>query len=302
MQSSPSSPDASDGPLRLAAAIGALQVPAGAVALSWLGQAGFVLKSPGGIRLALDPYLSNSCEALGREAGLDMRRRWPAPLRPRELVGYEAILLTHSHQDHLDPQTVQPYLRAGGRGTFIAPHDAVDRLCALGVPVERILPIWPNRTHQIGDVSIRATFAIPLGGDDLNHVGYLVSVTGGPRLYFTGDTDFNDILGLSVAPHKPDVMMTVINPAFRNLSPREAARLAKAVNPRWVVPCHHDLFADNSLPDRLLRTNLLIEGMVDTFCPLPHGSIQLFRKQRGGAVLTAPAKTTAKRAAGRRAS
>ena len=70
---------------------------------------------------------------------------------------------------------------------------------------------------------------------------YLISVAGGPRIYFTGDTDYNDILGLSVAPHRPDVMVTVINSAFRNLSPREAAQLAKTINPRWVVPCHHDI-------------------------------------------------------------
>jgi L-ascorbate 6-phosphate lactonase len=234
------------------------------------------------VRIALDPYLSNSCEASGRVGGVDMRRRWPAPLRPRDLVGFDAIVFTHSHQDHLDPQTVGPYLRSGGHGTFIAPHEAADRLCSLGAATESVLITWPNCTHQIGDVSVRATFAIPLGGDDLTHVGYLISVTGGPRLYFTGDTDYNEILGISVAPHQPDVMVTVINSAFRNLSPREAARLAKAIKPRWVVPCHHDLFPDNSLPDRLLRTNLLIQGMAEAFCPLPHGDIRFFSKRRRG--------------------
>ena len=274
---------------RLARAFASVCVPNGSLAIAWLGQAGFLLKSPNGVRLAIDPYLSNSCEALGRQAGLDMRRRWPAPLQPRELIEFDAIAFTHSHQDHLDPQTIEQYLRAGGRGAFIAPHDAVDRLCNLGVATEGILPIWPNRIHRIRDLSIRSTFAIPLGGDDLTHVGYLVSVTGGPCIYFTGDTDYNEILGLSVAPHKPDVMVTVINSAFRNLSPREAAQLAGAVNPRWVVPCHHDLFRDNSLPDRLLRTNLLIQGMAEKFCPLPHGAIRIFRK-RG----TAPAEAAAK--------
>ncbi len=265
--------------VRLGPTLEKLAVPRGSVAIGWLGQAGFVLKSPRGFRLAIDPYLSNSCEAIGRAAGLNMRRLVPSSLSPRELLGFNGIAFTHSHQDHVDPETVVPYLRAGGRGPFVAPHEASDRLRSLGVAEDRIHLTWPNHITEIGDFSIRATFAIPFAGDDLTHIGYFVSVRGGPRIYFTGDTDYNDILGLSVAPLRPDIMVTVINPAFRNLSPQDAAQLAKVINPRWVIPCHHDLFADNSLPDRLLRTNLVIQGIPDTFCPLEHGVPRIFRRR-----------------------
>lgn len=251
-------------------------MPDGSVGLAWLGQAGFVVKSPAGVLLAIDPYLSNSCEAVGKEAGLVMKRLVPSPLLPSDLAPFDAIAFTHSHQDHVDPETVQPYLKTNGRGALIAPHEAADRLQALGAPADRIRLIWPNHTQQVGDLSLRATFAIPFAGDDLTHIGYLVEVRGGPRIYFTGDTDYNEILSISVAPFHPDVMVTVINPAFRNLSPREAASLAKAIGPRWVVPCHHDLFADNSLPDRMLRTNLVLQGIGETFCPLQHGIMRIF--------------------------
>ena len=36
--------------------------------------------------------------------------------------------------------------------------------------------IWPNKSLTLGDLTIRATFAIPLAGDDLTHVGYLLCV------------------------------------------------------------------------------------------------------------------------------
>lgn len=261
----------------------AMRVPRGSVALGWLGQAGFVLKSPRGCRLALDPYLSNSCEQVGRAAGVNMRRQVPPPLRPAELIGFDAVLITHSHQDHLDPETLGPFLQAGTDAPFIAPHEAANALRFLGVQDRHIRLTWPNHIEQIGDLTIRATFAIPFDGGDLTHVGYLISVREGPRIYFTGDTDYNDILGIAMAPHRPDVMVTVINPAFRNLSPREAAKLAKTIKPRWVIPAHHDLFPDNSLPDRLLRTNLLLEGMTDAFCPLQHGEVRIF--SRRGALL-----------------
>jgi L-ascorbate 6-phosphate lactonase len=267
----------------LGPALASLDVPRGSVAIGWLGQAGFVLKSPRGIRLAIDPYLSNSCEDIGKAVGLNMRRLVPSSLSPVELLGFDALVFTHSHQDHVDPETVKPYLRAGGQGPFIAPHEASDRLISLGVTADRIRLTWPNHVIEVGDFSIRATFAIPFAGDDLNHVGYLVTVRGGPRIYFTGDTDYNEILSLSVAPLRPDIMVTVINPAFRNLSPREAARLAKAINPRWLIPCHQDLFADNSLPDRLLRTNLVLQEMTEVFCPLEHGVPRIFRRRNAAA-------------------
>jgi len=263
---------------KMAKALAETQVPVGSLAMGWLGQAGFVLKSPKGTLLGLDPYLSNSCEALGAQHGFDMQRMVPAPLSPEDLLPFHVVAFTHSHQDHIDPETIQPYLRAGGSGLFIAPHEASDQLLSLGVRSEQIKLIWPNHEVVIGDFSIKATFAIPLDGGDLNHIGYLVEASGGPRIYFTGDTDYNEILSISVAPYRPDIVVTVINGAFRNLGPREAARLVKEIGPQWAVPCHHDLFADNRVPDRLFRTNLVLQGMGDTFCPLVQGAIRLFVK------------------------
>jgi L-ascorbate 6-phosphate lactonase len=258
----------------------ACKVPRGSVALAWLGQAGFVLKSPQGKLLAIDPYLSNSCKAVGAPIGVNMDRLVPVQMEPEDLKGFDALVFSHSHQDHVDPETIKPYLKAGGNGPYIAPHEAANLLIKLGAKAEQISVTWSNNTHQVGDFTLKTTFAIPGGGDDLTHVGYLIDVRGGPRIYFTCDTDYNEVLSLSVAPYQPDIMVTVINPAFRNLSPADAARLAKAIGPKWVIPCHHDLFPDNSLPDRILKTNLMMQGMADAFCPLEHGKIRLFSDKK----------------------
>jgi L-ascorbate 6-phosphate lactonase len=137
-------------------------------------------------------------------------------------------------------------------------------------PSETVM-IWPNKTHTLGDLSIRATFAIPFAGDDLTHVGYLLAVRGGPTVYFTGDTGWHDLLADAVAPHKPDVLVTVINPAFRNLSPAEAALLARRLDVKVAIPCHYDLFADNCQPPQLLHTNLKLQGIGDRYRVLRHG-------------------------------
>jgi L-ascorbate 6-phosphate lactonase len=263
---------------KLATALAECEVPAGSLAIGWLGQAGFVLKAPGGTLLAIDPYLSNSCEALGIEAGFDMKRLVPVQLAPEELLPFHAIAFTHSHQDHVDPETVQPYLRVGGRGPFIAPHEASDRLISLGATAEQIRLTWPNHVEVVGEFTIKATFAIPFDGGDLTHVGYLVEVRDGPRVYFTGDTDYNEILPLSIAPQRPDILATVINGTFRNLTPRDGALLAKAIGPRWVIPCHHDLFGASNVSDRVLLTNLTLQGIGESFCPLVHGEHRNFSR------------------------
>jgi len=71
--------------------------------------------------------------------------------------------------------------------------------------------------------------------------------------------------------HKPDVLVTVINPAFRNLSPAEAAQLARRLDVKAVIPCHHDLFVDNCQPPQMLHTNLKLQGIGDRYRLLRHG-------------------------------
>lgn len=252
--------------------IKALRVPRKSVVIWWLGQAGFIIKTPGGMIAALDPYLSNSCKKIGEQHGFRMDRQVPPPMAARDLVGVDLYLITHSHQDHLDPETIKPYRAAGGRGMFIAPAESVERLHSIGVPGSEVTMIWPNRSVTVGDLTIRATFAIPLGGDDLTHVGYLAFVKGGPALYFTGDTAYDDLLADAVAPHKPDVLATVINGAFRNLGPAEAAVLAKRLKVKVVIPCHHDLFVDNCQPPQMLHTSLKLNGIGDTYRLLRHGA------------------------------
>jgi L-ascorbate 6-phosphate lactonase len=256
--------------------------PPGSVTLWWLGQSGFLLKTPLGLVIALDPYLTNSCGALGAAVGLNMDRQVPPLLPPAGLVGIDLYVVTHSHQDHLDPETLLEYRRHGGRGPYLAPAESAEKLRSLGVPDEEITMTWPNRIFASRDLEIRATFAIPFAGDDLTHVGYLMSVDQGPKIYFTGDTAYHEVLSAAVQPHQPDLMVSVINGAYRNLGPAEAARLTRELGVRKVIPCHYDLFPDNGQSPRMLRTCLLQEGIVERFELLEHGVPYTFSAKASG--------------------
>lgn len=247
------------------------KVPAGSLTMWWLGQIGFIVKSPQGTIIAIDPYLSNSCKAVGDQCGFDMDRMVPPPISPADLVGIDAYAITHSHQDHLDPETLGPYRAAGGIGPYIAPPETIEKLHALGIPNNQMTMIWPNKTVRTGDLLLRATFAIPLGGDDLTHVGYLVSVPNGPTFYVTGDTGYHEILAISIAEHHPDVMAVVINGTFRNMGPAEAARLVQQLNPKVAIPCHYELFRANLTPPQTFYTNLQLLGIGEKYKVIEHG-------------------------------
>jgi L-ascorbate 6-phosphate lactonase len=253
-------------------------VPKGAVTIWWLGQGGFLVKSPGGVLVAVDPYLSNSCKRIGEKSGYDMDRRVPPPLAPTDIKGIDLYAITHSHQDHLDPETLRGYRDAGGTGPYLAPAETCEKLKSLSVPAGQIVMTWPNHVHRVGDVSLRATFAIPLGGDDLTHVGYLLFVDDGPTVWMSGDTGYHELVAATVAEHRPDVVFPVINGTFRNMTPSDAARLTRIVQPRLVIPCHYDLFPANAVSPELLRSNLRLLGLADRYRVLEQGEPFTYRR------------------------
>jgi hypothetical protein len=59
-------------------------------------------------------------------------------------------------------------------------------LHSLGVQNQQTAMVWSNKSATVKDLTVRATYPIPFGGDDLTHVGYLMSVKGGPSIYFHG--------------------------------------------------------------------------------------------------------------------
>ena len=254
----------------------AAEVPRGSIMIWWLGQASFLFKSPAGTLIAVDPYLSNSCKEAALEAGWDCDRLVPVPIEPRELAGVDCYVLTHSHQDHLDPETVQAYRQAGGVGPYLAPAETAEALKSLRVPEEQIVMTWPNKEFTVKDVTLRTTFAIPFSGDDLTHVGYLIRVQDGPTVYITGDTAYEEILPASVKEHAPQVMIAVINGLWRNLTAAEAAKLAKEINPEVVIPCHYDMFRSNPATPERLRSALHILGIREKYRALEHAKPYTF--------------------------
>lgn len=227
------------------------RVPKGSVAMWWFGQNGFIFKSPEGTTAAVDLYLTDSCRGL--TPGMDLSRKVPVLLPPED-VNVDVFACTHNHQDHTDPETIRG-LRNKDTAHFAGPHPTCGVYAREGIESGRINPTWPDLTLEFSDLKITGTWALPTDSSDLNHMGFIFQFGSGPRIWITGDTDYHELL-LSARKHEPDLVLTVINGGFNNLSHWEAADLVGSVKPKVAVPTHYDMFPDNHVDPKQFRASM----------------------------------------------
>lgn len=250
-------------------------VPAGAVSIWWMGQSGYIFKSPGGAVVGVDLYLTDSCAAL--EEGVDLRRRVPVLIEPEEL-DVDLFVCTHNHQDHTDPETIRN-LGCKSSALFAGPHPSCEVFQQLGIDAARIQAAWPDCEIRHLDFVLHGTWALPTDTSDLNHMGFVIECVSGPKVYITGDTDDSPLLE-SAAKFAPDVMIAVINGGFNNLSAWEAATLAAKIRPKIAIPSHYDMFADNAIDPRQFAAALRVAAPAVEYRELKHGEAFLYAAPR----------------------
>jgi len=247
-------------------------VDRGAVALWWLGQNGFIFKSHEGTLVGVDLYLTNSCAAKAPN-GMDLNRKVPVLIPPEEL-DVDVFACTHNHQDHTDPETIDR-LRHKDAEQFVGPHPSCGVFRRMGVESGRIVPVWADHEVEFRDARIRGAFALPTDDTDLNHLGYIFQFGNGPRIYMTGDTAECELLE-SARRHEPQLMITCMNGGFKNLSHDQAARLAGAIRPKVAIPCHYDMFPDNSADPTQFRAALKLRAPEVRYLQPEHGKPLVF--------------------------
>jgi len=220
----------------VARSIHRLSVPLRSVAIFWLGQAGFVLKTPDGKIAYVDPYLTDSVERL---AGF--KRIMASVVSPAE-VRADAVLLTHHHEDHLDIDAL-PIIAKKSRAHFVAPGESVRKLLGLGIDKARISEIREGSQAPLGFVTVRAVHA-DHGDLAPDAVGYVLDFRF-LRVYFTGDTAYRPERMAEVVSLKPQVIIPVINGAYGNMGAGDAAALTRDVGATVVIPCHFWTFIEH---------------------------------------------------------
>lgn len=212
------------------------RIPEGGLGVFFMGQAGFLLKSPSGCLLGVDLYLSNCCERY-----FGFKRLMPQLLLPGELV-LDALVASHAHYDHFDVDSV-PMLLSAPKTHLYTAADGVTECERLGIPREKYTVLHREKPIRAGDFTI-----LPV---DCDHgelapdaLGLYISC-GEKAVYLAGDTCFREDLARRMSRLPITLAAAPINGAFGNMNSEEAARFFDIVRPKLCVPCHYWNFAQH---------------------------------------------------------
>ncbi|MDY2880627.1 MAG: MBL fold metallo-hydrolase [Candidatus Borkfalkiaceae bacterium] len=210
-------------------AIARVAVPQGKVACFWLGQAGFVFKTSGGVLIAVDPYFSDCCNRY-----FGFRRITPAVMRATD-VEFDYLFASHAHFDHFDPDSV-PLMMQNGRTKLICASDCATECGRLGIDGKNVVFLKEGEVFCEGEISAEAV-SCDHGSLAPLAVGFLFGIAG-KKIYFTGDTSFREDYFTDPRRSRADLLILPINGAFGNLNEEEAVRAACLLRPKAVIPCH----------------------------------------------------------------
>jgi L-ascorbate metabolism protein UlaG (beta-lactamase superfamily) len=174
----------------LADALAAPALDDGAVRAHWLGQAGFVL-THGKTRVVIDAYLSDFLAKKYAGKEFPHRRLVPSPISPDALTEVSAILCTHRHSDHMDPETLPALTAANPHAVVVVPLAERARALELGVPERQLRPLDAGQRLAVDGITVEA---IPAAHEQLTRdqdghcvfLGYAVRL-GPVTLYHSGD-------------------------------------------------------------------------------------------------------------------
>jgi len=234
-----------------------------ALHLWWLGQSGFLLQWEGR-HLLTDPYLSDSLTK--KYAGTDKPhvRMTERVVAPEKLAFIDVVTSSHNHTDHLDGETLRPLIHANPGIRLMIP-EANREFVAQRLQVNPRMPLGIDDGTSASAAGFRLT-GVASAHEELERdpqgrckfLGYIVEL--GPwKIYHSGDTVWYEGMTGRLQPWAPDVALLPINgrsPERRvpgNLNGREAAKLAKDIRARLVIPCHYEMFEFNTAsPDEFV--------------------------------------------------
>ena len=232
--------------------------------LWWLGQSGFLLIA-GGKTVLFDPYLSDSLTQKYAHTDKPHVRVTERVIAPDRLTGIDIITTSHSHTDHLDAATLLPLLSVNPTAQLVAARaNRAMILERLGNVVEHLVETDAGECISLAGAEFHGIPAAHniVERDEHGHCRFLgyVARVGALTVYHSGDTVLHDGLVPALKHFQVDVALLPINgnqPERRvagNLDGAEAARLAKEISARVVVPHHFDLFAFNTEPPDLFES------------------------------------------------
>lgn len=152
----------------------------------------------------------------------------------RAVRDLDAIIVTHQHGDHLDPERLPDLVRANPAARLLCDPDSVPVLAGRGLTGE----LHPVEGTRIGDLTITPVgTAHALIHDDIpriSNVGVRLSASGEPAFFHPGDA-------LDAEPGEVDVLAFPLNAPWQRS--REMTGFLRRLGIERAVPIHDALLS-----------------------------------------------------------
>jgi L-ascorbate metabolism protein UlaG (beta-lactamase superfamily) len=229
----------------------------GETRLWWLGQSGFLLHAHGK-SILFDPYLSDSLTEKYEGTDKPHVRMTERVIPPERLQGMDVITSSHNHTDHLDRETLLPLLEVNREAKLLIPEANEEFVLArLGKVKDRLVTIDAGQRVEVAGVQF---VGVPAAHNAVEKdargrcrfLGFVARI-GPVTIFHSGDTLLHEGLQSALEPFSLSAVLLPINGhrpergVAGNMDGAEAARLARSVGARLVVPHHFDMFEFNTV-------------------------------------------------------
>ncbi len=195
--------------------------------IRWLGHAGFIVSTPGGKIIIIDPWIVDNPLC---------------PVKLDEITTANIVLVTHDHFDHVG-NAVDIATKTGA--TLIAQPETVNRFKKdLGLADDRIIfggfGMNIGGSATVDGITITMTQAFHSSGTGTPS-GYIIKLEDGTVIYHAGDTGIFDSMRLLGELYRIDLALLPIGSVF-TMDYVQAAKSLTLLQPKRVIPMHYKTF------------------------------------------------------------
>jgi L-ascorbate metabolism protein UlaG (beta-lactamase superfamily) len=201
------------------------------IKLTWLGHATFLIETPSGKKILIDPWVMNNPVT---------------PAANKKFDKIDVMLCTHGHGDHIG-DAVQ--LAKAYDPKVIGVYELCIWMNKKGA--KQIMPMNKGGSQALVEADIQVTMVHAdhsCGIEDEGQMiyggeacGYVIQFGNGLKIYHAGDTNVFGDMSIIRELYQPDLAMLPIGDVF-TMGPREAAYACKLLQPKAVIPMHFNTF------------------------------------------------------------